>query len=162
SAADARRGRSVRARAGRAAYPRAGRHAGREPVADDAAQGRRAARVVRRQHGSRRDLTMTGNARVMCSRRAASGALPALCSIVYVAGSSALAQPGGFAPPLPADAPIPLAPSVDEVPASPLAEAARRGDVGEVLELLAAGGLDVDGESRDGTPALHWLVRLGE
>jgi len=105
---------------------------------------------------------MTGNARIMRSRRAASGALLALCSIVYVAGSSALAQPGGFAPPLPADAPIPVAPSVDEVPASPLAEAARRGDVAEVLELLAAGGLDVDGESRDGTAALHWLVRLGE
>lgn len=96
----------------------------------------------------------------MRSRRAGAAALLALCSIGFAAGPPALAQPRDFPPA--ADAPVPLAPTLEEVPASPLAEAARRGDVDEVLELLAEGGLDVDAESRDGTPALHWLVRLGE
>jgi uncharacterized protein len=48
------------------------------------------------------------------------------------------------------------------VPSSPLAEAVQRGDVEAVRALLAAGGLDVDAPSRDGTPALHWAVRYGD
>jgi ankyrin repeat protein len=55
----------------------------------------------------------------------------------------------------------PLAPSVDDVPSSALAEAAQRGDTRAVLELLA-GGTDADAPDRDGTPALHWIVRVGD
>jgi ankyrin repeat protein len=47
------------------------------------------------------------------------------------------------------------------VPASPLAAAAERGDARAVLELLAAGA-DPNAPGRDGTPALHWLVRVGD
>jgi ankyrin repeat protein len=61
-----------------------------------------------------------------------------------------------------AAAQAPLAPRADEVPSSPLAEAAQRGDGSAVRDLLAAGGLDVDAPSRDGTPALHWAVRFGD
>src|SRR5690606_15736203 len=85
----------------------------------------------------------------------------ALAAIVCVAAPSAFAQPGFVFPPAD-DAPVALAPSLEDVPGSPLAEAARRGDVGKVLALLAEDGVDVDAPSRDGTPALHWLVRLGE
>ncbi len=74
------------------------------------------------------------------------------------ASGAAVAQPGPAQP----DAIVPLAPAANEAPASPLAEAARSGDVQTVLALLAAGAIDVDAQSRDGTPALHWLVRLGE
>jgi ankyrin repeat protein len=56
----------------------------------------------------------------------------------------------------------PLAPRVEDVPSSPLAEAAQRGDAAGVRALLDAGGLDVDAPSRDGTPALHWAVRAGD
>jgi ankyrin repeat protein len=56
----------------------------------------------------------------------------------------------------------PLAPRADEVPSSPLAEAAQRGDAAAVRTLLEAGNLDVDAPSRDGTPALHWAVRAGD
>jgi ankyrin repeat protein len=55
----------------------------------------------------------------------------------------------------------PLAPAIDEVPASPLAEAAQRGDTRAVLELLAEGA-DPNAVGRDGTPALHWTVRVGD
>jgi len=102
---------------------------------------------------------MTREARVTRSRRAGSAVLLALCSIAYAPAPPALAQPPVLPPP--ADGPVPRVPALEDVPASPLAEAARRGDVAEVLELLAEGGLDIDAESRDGTPALHWLVRLG-
>ncbi len=61
-----------------------------------------------------------------------------------------------------AAAQAPLVPRADEVPSSPLAEAARRGDAAAVHALLEAGGLDVDAPSRDGTPPLHWAVRAGE
>lgn len=61
-----------------------------------------------------------------------------------------------------AAAQAPLAPRAEDVPSSPLAEAAQRGDASAVRELLAAGKLDVDAPSRDGTPALHWAVRLGD
>ena len=57
---------------------------------------------------------------------------------------------------------VPLAPRADEVPSSPLAEAAQRGDAAAVRALLEAGDVDVDAPSRDGTPALHWAVRVGD
>src|SRR5690606_12622075 len=103
----------------------------------------------------RRGMTSVAN-----RPRTALAAVVAL-SLAVAAIPSAFAQPrmmrGGDAV-----APIPLAPAPDDVPASPLAEAARRGDVDEVLALLALGGVDVDAPSRDGSPALHWLLRLGE
>src|SRR5213076_2415283 len=49
--------------------------------------------------------------------------------------------------------PIAIAPSAAEVPASALAT---------VRRLLDAGAQDVDAPDRDGTPALHWVVRLGD
>jgi ankyrin repeat protein len=58
-----------------------------------------------------------------------------------------------------AAAQVPLALRADEVPSSPLAEAARRGDAAAVRVLLEAGNVDVDAPGRDGTPALHWAVR---
>jgi ankyrin repeat protein len=61
-----------------------------------------------------------------------------------------------------AAAQAPLAPRAEDVPSSPLAEAAQRGDAAAVSALLAAGGLDVDAPSRDGTPALHWAARAGD
>jgi uncharacterized protein len=54
---------------------------------------------------------------------------------------------------------VPLAPFAAAVPSSPLADAAERGDVAAVLGLLAEGEVDIDAPGRDGTPALHWLVR---
>jgi len=61
-----------------------------------------------------------------------------------------------------AKAPAPLAPSAAEVPSSPLAEAAARGDTTAVRALLAAGKIDVNAPDRDGTPALHWVTRVGD
>ena len=58
--------------------------------------------------------------------------------------------------------PIAIAPSAAEVPASALATAAARGDLAAVRRLLDAGAQDVDAPDRDGTPALHWVVRLGD
>jgi uncharacterized protein len=57
---------------------------------------------------------------------------------------------------------VPLAPTAADVPASPLAEAAARGDLQAVRTLLAEGKLDANAPSRDGTPALHWVVRVGD
>jgi ankyrin repeat protein len=57
---------------------------------------------------------------------------------------------------------VPLAPSTADVPASPLAEAALRGDVQAVHALLDEGRLDANAPGRDGTPALHWVVRVGD
>src|SRR5690606_8896048 len=87
-------------------------------------------------------------------------AAAAALSLALAAVPSAFAQPGTM--PGGAVRAVPFAPTPDDVPASPLAEAARRGDVEEVLALVALGGLDIDAPSRDGTPALHWLLRLGE
>jgi ankyrin repeat protein len=61
-----------------------------------------------------------------------------------------------------AAAQAPLAPAASDVPSSPLAEAAQRGDAAAVRALLEAGGIEVDAPSRDGTPALHWAVRDGD
>jgi ankyrin repeat protein len=58
--------------------------------------------------------------------------------------------------------PAPLAPSAAEVPSSPLAEAAARGDMTTVRMLLAEGKIDVNAPDRDGTPALHWVTRVGD
>jgi ankyrin repeat protein len=55
----------------------------------------------------------------------------------------------------------PLAPTAADVPASPLAEAAARGDSRGLLALLDAGA-DPNVPDRDGTPALHWAVRVGD
>ena len=61
-----------------------------------------------------------------------------------------------------AAAQVPLAPRAADVPSSPLAEAAQRGDAAQIRALLEAGGVDVDAPSRDGTPALHWAVHAGD
>jgi ankyrin repeat protein len=58
--------------------------------------------------------------------------------------------------------PVARAPSVSDAAASPLAAAAARGDLARVRELLDSGTKDVDAPDRDGTPALHWVVRLGD
>jgi ankyrin repeat protein len=57
---------------------------------------------------------------------------------------------------------VALAPSAADVPASPLATAAARGDLATVRKLLDAGPENVDAPDRDGTPALDWVVRLGD
>ena len=56
--------------------------------------------------------------------------------------------------------PAPPAPAAAEV--SPLAEAAARGDTATVRALLAAGKTDANAADRDGTPALHWVTRVGD
>jgi len=58
--------------------------------------------------------------------------------------------------------PVVLAPSAADAMASPLATAAARGDSSRVRDLLDSGTKDVDAPDRDGTPALHWIVRLGD
>jgi ankyrin repeat protein len=57
---------------------------------------------------------------------------------------------------------VPLAPTAADVPVSPLAEAAARGDLPAVRSLLAEGNADANAPSRDGTPPLHWVVRVGD
>jgi ankyrin repeat protein len=52
-------------------------------------------------------------------------------------------------------------PKPDEVQGSPLAEAARQGDRQAVQDLLQQ-GLDVNAWGTDGTPALHWAVRVDD
>jgi ankyrin repeat protein len=63
-------------------------------------------------------------------------------------GKSAVAQPLSVARP-------------DEVQGSPLAEAARQGDR-PTVESLVRQGSDVNGWGTDGTPALHWAVRVDD
>ncbi len=58
--------------------------------------------------------------------------------------------------------PAPLAPSAAEVTSSPLAEAAARRDMTALRALLAAGKVDANAPDRDGTPALHWVTRVGD
>lgn len=43
-----------------------------------------------------------------------------------------------------------------------LADAARRGDAATVRRLIRQPGIDVNAPSADGTPALHWVVRLND
>ncbi|MEI7950531.1 MAG: ankyrin repeat domain-containing protein, partial [Gammaproteobacteria bacterium] len=52
-------------------------------------------------------------------------------------------------------------PGPDTQQGSPLADAARQGDRQAVQTLLNQ-GLDVNGAGRDGTPALHWAVRVDD
>lgn len=52
-------------------------------------------------------------------------------------------------------------PRPEQVQGSPLAAAAQRGDHQAVQTLLQQ-GLDVNGWSTDGTPALHWAVRVSD
>jgi ankyrin repeat protein len=52
-------------------------------------------------------------------------------------------------------------PSADQAQGSPLADAARQGDIQTVQALLQQ-GLDVNGLGLDGTPALHWAVRVDD
>jgi uncharacterized protein len=73
-----------------------------------------------------------------------------LCATLALASLAAAAQE------------VPFAPTAADVPASPLAEAAMRGDHATLDALLERGGLDVNAPGRDGTPALHWLVRVGD
>jgi ankyrin repeat protein len=79
-------------------------------------------------------------------------ALPrnALCATLVLASFAAAAQE------------VPVAPTAADVPASPLAEAAMRGDRTTFDALLERGSLDLNAPGRDGTPALHWLVRVGD
>jgi len=58
--------------------------------------------------------------------------------------------------------PVVPAPAAVDTAASPLATAAARGDLAGVRELLDSGTKDVDAPDRDGTPALHWVARLGD
>jgi uncharacterized protein len=82
----------------------------------------------------------------------------ALAVAVALPVAASFAQQGP--PPEPGGAP--LAPVFDHSSISPLAEAAMRGDVEQVHALLDASTHDVDSAGRDGTPALHWLVRIGD
>ena len=70
----------------------------------------------------------------------------------------------GARAPIPAGGgePVVVAPSGADAAASPLATAAARGDLAQVRELLDSGTKEVDAPDRDGTPALHWVVRLGD
>ena len=84
--------------------------------------------------------------------------IAATAALTAFAGAAQVAPRAAAAPKPPA---LP-APSAAEVPSSPLAEAAARGDVNAVRTLLAAGGADVNAPDRDGTPALHWVTRVGD
>jgi uncharacterized protein len=55
-----------------------------------------------------------------------------------------------------------IVPAAAEVPASPLATAAALGDLASVRALLDRGAGDVNAPDRDGTPALHWVVRRSD
>jgi uncharacterized protein len=55
-----------------------------------------------------------------------------------------------------------LAPSAADVRSSPLAAAAAQGDLRRVRELLGGEALEPNAPDADGTPALHWVVRLGD
>lgn len=76
-----------------------------------------------------------------------------LCGVLLI---SSLAQFGGSAIAQTLSVPRP-----DQLQGSPVAEAARQGDRQAVQTLLEQ-GQDVNGWSRDGTPALHWAVRVND
>ena len=71
----------------------------------------------------------------------------AFCAMLAFAGGGVAAQD------------LSLATALHDVRAPSLAEAARRGATQTVVELLAAGA-DANTVDRDGTPALHWAVRV--
>ena len=107
----------------RAAPPRRRRHAVREPARDGARQARRAGRVVRRQHGRGRDLSA---AEMACARCGLPRDRPS-CALLALAACAARRARGAARA------------AADDVPASPLAEAAQRGDAAAVRALLDAG-----------------------
>jgi len=80
-----------------------------------------------------------------CTRRLCSAFL---MGAVAQFGASVVAQPLSVAKP-------------EQVQGSPVAEAARQGDMQAVQALLQQ-GRDVDGWGTDGTPALHWAVRVND
>ncbi len=95
------------------------------------------------------------------STRSSLGAVVA--AALALVGATAGAQPvnGGAARERTSPAPAPLAPSAADVPSSPLAEAAARGDWAALGPLLDVRSGDPNAPDRDGTPALHWAVRAG-
>jgi ankyrin repeat protein len=82
-------------------------------------------------------------------------------SVLATTALVALGQEGPLVPDAARDE-VALAPSVEHVPSSPLAESAMRGDMRLVRALLDRGDVDVNAPSGDGTPALHWAVRVGD
>jgi ankyrin repeat protein len=78
-----------------------------------------------------------------------------------LAAEAAIAQTESRAPGVSGE-PAPLAPLAAGVPASPLAEAAARGDVAVVRTLLAAGNVDVDAATRLGVVPLHVAIAQGD
>ncbi len=74
-----------------------------------------------------------------------------LCSAVLICATALCAGPLA--------AQVIAVPSADAAQGSPLADAARQGDIQTVQALLQQ-GLDVNGQGLDGTPALHWAVRV--
>jgi ankyrin repeat protein len=76
-----------------------------------------------------------------------------LCSALLLGALAQIGEPA-LAQPL-------SVPKPDEVRGSPLAEAARRGDK-PAVEALLREGHDVNGWGVDGTPALHWAVRVND
>jgi len=76
-----------------------------------------------------------------------------LCSVL-LAGAVALFGGTGVAQTL-------SVPRVEAAQGSPLADAARRGDR-QTAQTLLQQGLDVNGWGTDGTPALHWAVRVDD
>ncbi len=160
----ARRGRRG-SPARRTTRARAGGHAVRESARERARQARRAGRVVRRQHRRARGLEVSP---MRAAARKAIAHGPLAATALAALALAALAPPiasgqsvptrtgaGGGEPAVPA-------PSVVDTAASPLATAAARGDLARVRELLDSGTKDVDAPDRDGTPALHWVARLGD
>jgi ankyrin repeat protein len=95
---------------------------------------------------------------VLTARTLAATALIALAALPAVVSGQSVPAPAGA----PGSEPATLAPSVADAAASPLATAAARGDLARVRELLDSGTKNVDAPDRDGTPALHWVVRVGD
>jgi len=81
-----------------------------------------------------------------------------LATLPPIASGQSVRAPAGAA----ASEPVVPAPAAGATVASPLATAAARGDLARVGELLDSGTKDVDAPDRDGTPALHWVARLGD
>jgi ankyrin repeat protein len=84
--------------------------------------------------------------KISCYPRQLSGVL-VICAIVLF-GEPLTAQPLSV-------------PRPDQVQASPVAKAARQGDRQAVQALLRQ-EMDVNALGRDGTPALHWVVRVND
>jgi ankyrin repeat protein len=90
---------------------------------------------------------------VMIKNRLFQSTLRQMCSSLFIAGfmlgSSGLA------------AQILTVPTREQVAGSPLAEAARLGNR-QVVQTLLRQEVDVNGWGRDGSPALHWAVRVND